>query len=117
MSETYHKTITRNKKARHNYYVNEEYEAGIKLLGSEPERARKLLLHKRELERLKAKVDQDGRTLIPLELYFNAENRVKVKLGVCEGKKQHDKRQDLKKREHNREIERERARRDNYRDY
>lgn len=153
MSDDYTETIARNKKARHNYYVDEQYEAGISLLGSEvkslrerrvhlkdsyasfmdgelylvnahiapyphathenhePERPRKLLLHRNELDRLKAKVDQEGYTLIPLSMYFK-DNKIKVDLGVCKGKKQEDKRRDLKKREHEREIEREQARRD-----
>ena len=152
MGEDDHRTtITRNKKAYHNYYVDEEYEAGLKLLGSEvkslrdhrvqlkdayasfkngelylvnahiapypeathknhePERARKMLLHRRELNRLEAKVNQDGFTLIPLELYFKG-SHVKVHLGVCKGKKQHDKRQDIKEKEHAREMAREHAR-------
>ena len=79
----------------------------------EPERARKLLLHKHELERLRSKVQEKGLTLIPLELYFK-NSRAKIKLGVCKGKKRHDKREDLKKREHEREIAREKARRDDY---
>lgn len=152
MSEKYHETIARNKKARRNYDVDEEYEAGISLLGSEvkslrdhrvelsdgyaafkdgdlylvnvhiapyphathdnhrPERERKLLLHSHEIDRLRAKVQQEGYTLIPLEMYFKG-SKAKVNLGVCKGKKQQDKRQDIKKQEHEREIAREQARR------
>lgn len=158
MSDQYRETVTRNKKARRNYDVDEEYEAGISLLGTEvkscrdhrvelkdaygtfqdgelylvnahiaryqqashenhrPERPRKLLLHDHELDRLRAKVQQEGYTLIPLEMYFKG-SRVKVNLGVAKGKKRHDKRQDMKKREHEREIEREQARRQDYGDW
>lgn len=150
--EEYQKTITRNRRAERDYYVRDEYEAGVELRGSEvksiregrvelsdayatfqddelylvnahvapyshgshdnhrPERPRKLLLHRSELERLRGEVQQSGYTLIPLELYVSG-SLIKVRLGVCEGKKQHDKRQDIKKREHEREIEREQARR------
>lgn len=69
----------------------------------EPRRPRKLLLKRRELERLKMEVEAAGKTLVPLRLYFkNA--LVKVELGVCSGKNARDKRQDLKKREADREA-------------
>lgn len=142
------KTITRNRKALHNYFVDEEFEAGIVLYGSEvkslrdarvqltdayarfdhnelwlvsahispypyathinhePERPRKLLLHRRELNKLRNKVETAGYTLIPLELYFLG-NRVKVRLGLCRGKKLFDKRESVRKREAAREIARE----------
>jgi SsrA-binding protein len=145
------KIITRNRKARHNYHVDEEYEAGMKLVGTEvkslrdgkvqlkdayarfenhelylvnahiasyshgthenhaPERERKLLMHRRELNRLENKVNTSGYTLIPLSLYFKGSN-VKVELGLCQGKKLFDKRHDLKERQHKREMARERAR-------
>ncbi len=141
------KTITRNRKALHNYFVDEEYEAGLVLWGSEvkslrenrvqltdayarfednelwlvnchitpyphathenheAERPRKLLLHRRELNRLRTKVETAGYTLIPLELYFKGAN-VKARLGLCRGKKLFDKRESQRKREHAREIER-----------
>jgi len=153
MGDEHHETITRNKQAFHNYFVDDEYEAGIVLEGSEvkslrehrvqlkdaygtfiddelylvnghiakypkathknhePERPRKLLLHRRELDRLKAKVQQSGFTLIPLEMYFKG-SHVKVRLGVCKGKKQHDKRDQLKEKQHSREVAREQARRE-----
>jgi len=76
----------------------------------EPERPRKLLLHRRELDRLRGRVEQEGYSVVPLQLYFKG-SRVKVQLGVGKGKKQYDKRDDLKEREHEREIEREQARR------
>ena len=157
-NDTYHETITRNKKARRNYDIDEEYEAGISLLGTEvkslrkkrvelkdayatfqdgelylvnahiapyeqashdnhrPERPRKLLLHSHELDRLRAKVQQEGYSLIPLAMYFKG-SKAKVNLGVGKGKKQYDKRHDMKKREHEREIEREQARRQDYGDW
>lgn len=141
------KTITRNKKALFNYFVDEEYEAGVILLGTEvkslrenrveltdayarfednelwlvnakiskypngthknhdPERIRKLLLHRRELNRLRSKVENAGYTLIPLELYFKG-SHVKVKIGLCRGKKLFDKRESIRKREGAREIAR-----------
>ncbi len=144
------KTITRNRKALHNYFVDEEYEAGIVLMGSEvkslrdgrvqltdayarfegnelwllsahispypfathvnhePERMRKLLMKRRELNRLRNKVESSGYTLIPLEMYFSG-NHVKVRLGLCRGKKLFDKRETVRKREAAREIARETA--------
>ena len=145
------KTITRNRKAYHNYFVDDEFEAGMRLVGSEvkslrdgkitlkdayarfedhelylvnahispyshathknhdPERPRKLLLHRHELNKLENKVNIAGYTLIPLALYFKGSN-VKCKLGLCRGKKQFDKRQSIKEREHKREIARNHAR-------
>ena len=72
---------------------------------SEPRRERKLLMHRAELSRLGPKLAERGFTLIPLSLYFKA-GRAKVELGLARGKKQYDKRQTLKKREQDREIER-----------
>ena len=144
------KVITRNRKALHNYFVDEEYEAGMVLVGTEvkslrdarvqltdayarfednelwlvnahispsphgthenhePERPRKLLLHRRELNRLRTKVETAGYTLIPLELYFSGAN-VKCKLGLCRGKKLFDKRATIRKREAAREVARQHA--------
>ena len=141
------KLICQNKKAFHNYFVEETYQAGISLWGSEvkslrdgkvnlgdsygdikrgevflvdayinpypqanrlnhnPLRTRKLLLHKREIKRLIGKVEQRGYTLIPLKLYF-VSGKVKVDLGLAKGKKLFDKRETLKKKEMNREMER-----------
>lgn len=141
------KTIALNKKARHDYFVEETYEAGIELYGTEvkslragqvnlrdswcdiengelfvkqmhvspyekgnifnrdPMRARRLLMHKREILALFGKMQQQGYTLIPLSLYFkNA--RVKVQLGLCKGKHLYDKRQDIAKRDAKRDIDR-----------
>lgn len=134
-----------NRKARHDYFVLESFEAGIALAGTEvkslraklgnlndafahfegpelflyglhitpygfgnihnhdPLRVRKLLMHKRELLRLKGLVLQKGHTLIPLTLYLKR-GRVKVSLGLCKGKVQHDKREDIKRRDADREA-------------
>ena len=142
------KTISRNRKAYHDYEILETYEAGIVLRGTEvkslresqvnfkdcyaavdngepwligcyiapyhhgtdanhdPERKRKLLLHKREIARLLGKIAERGLTLIPLRLYFKA-GRVKVELGLARGKKLHDKRASLRERESRREMEKE----------
>jgi SsrA-binding protein len=141
------KVLLRNKRARHDYTVEDTIEAGIALLGSEvkslrdgraqltdayaapeggemmllqmqiseypwanrfnhePKRARKLLLHKKEIDRLRAAVQQEGYTLLPLEVYLRG-GKIKVLLGLCKGKKQHDKRQDQKERDADREIAR-----------
>ncbi len=141
------KTITTNKKAFHEYFVEESFECGIVLSGTEiksiraggvnlkdawcnvengemmikqmhispydhgnifnkpPARDRKLLLHKREIMRLFGTVKQEGLALVPLSLYFKG-SLVKVQLGLCRGKKLHDKRQVAAKRDANRAIDR-----------
>lgn len=73
----------------------------------EPTRERILLLHKREILKLHAKLTQKGLTLVPLRVEFNERGRAKVVLGVARGKKLHDKRQDLKKRDIQRDMARE----------
>ena len=141
------RTIAQNKKAWHDYFVDEKYEAGIALFGTEvksiragtlnlkdsyciakngeiylhgmhispyehgnifnrdPIRPRRLLMHKREINRLQALVQRDGLALVPLSVYFkNA--RVKVEVGLCKGKKNYDKREDAARRDAKREIER-----------
>jgi SsrA-binding protein len=72
----------------------------------EPLRRRKLLVHGREIRKLKSRIEQKGLTLVPLRVYFNDRGIAKVTLGVARGKKLADKRQDLKAREHKREIDR-----------
>ncbi len=72
----------------------------------EPLRERKLLLHRRQIRRLLTKVTQRGLTLVPLAMYFNDRNLVKVELALVRGKKLHDKRETLKRREQQREIAR-----------
>ena len=141
------KIIANNKKAYHDYFVDETMEAGIQLFGTEvkslrcggvnlkdsycsiedgelfvtgmhispyekgniynrdPLREKKLLMHKREILRLLGKVGQEGVTLVQLSLYFKG-SRVKVELGICRGKKLYDKREDLAKKQANRDIER-----------
>ena len=145
--ETGHKIISVNRKARHEYFVDETYEAGIALFGTEvkslragqvnlkdsycevregelfltgahispyekgnvfnrePERDRKLLMHRREIMKLHGLVGREVYTLIPLSLYFKDSN-VKVEVGLCRGKKLYDKRDTEAKRQANRDIER-----------
>ncbi|HUB05555.1 MAG TPA: SsrA-binding protein SmpB [Myxococcales bacterium] len=80
------------------------YEAAAQL-GHEPTRARKLLLHKKEIERLVGKVSERGYSLVPLSLYFK-NGFAKVELGLCRGKTHEDRREDIKERETRREIDR-----------
>ena len=80
------------------------YEKG-NIFNRDPFRVRRLLMHKAEISRLYGKVKQDGLTLIPLSLYFKNSN-VKVELGLCKGKQLHDKRDDMAKKDAQREIQR-----------
>lgn len=147
MEKTALKTIADNRKARHDYFVLESYEAGIELTGTEvksiregglnlkdswisiddgeayikqmhispyekgnifnkdPLRTRKLLMHKREIMKLLGQVKQDGLTLIPISVYFKG-SRVKVQVGLCKGKKLHDKRDAMAQRDAKRTIDR-----------
>lgn len=140
--------VAENRKARHDYDIEESYETGLVLTGSEiksvragrinlrgsyarvvndevmlydahispyeqsgtyfnhnPTRPRKLLLHRREISRLNGLVRQKGLTLVPLRVYFKG-RRAKLELGVARGKKQYDRREDIAKRESQRDIER-----------
>lgn len=141
------KNITVNKKARHDYFIDETLEAGIALAGTEvkslrkgsvnlkdsyislrtgeayvkgmhispyeqgnifnkdPLRDRKLLLHRREINRLIGIVKQQGVSVIPLSLYFKG-SHVKMEIGLARGKKNYDKRDDLAKREAKRSMDR-----------
>ena len=141
------KEITSNRKAFHEYFVLERFEAGRELAGTEvksiragnvnlkdafctikdgelfvrgmhispyehgnifnkdPVRPRRLLMHKREIVKLNARIMQDGVALIPLSLYFK-DSRVKVELGLCKGKKLHDKRDSEAERQTRRDIDR-----------
>jgi len=141
------KIVAQNKKAYHDYFVEEKYEAGIELFGTEvksirkgtlnlkdswcsivdgeifvngmhispyeqgniynkdPLRVRKLLMHKREIEKLFSLTKQQSYTLIPLSVYFSG-SKVKVEVGLCKGKKLYDKREDAAKRSAKRDIER-----------
>jgi len=141
------KNICVNRQARFNYFIDEIYEAGLVLVGSEvkslrdgkanladsyariqkgeaflinahvsaypganqfnhdPTRPRKLLLHQREIERLTGKTKERGFTLIPLRLYFK-NGKAKVELGLARGKKLYDKRETLRRKVAEREVER-----------
>ncbi|MEA5136018.1 MAG: SsrA-binding protein SmpB [Candidatus Fimivivens sp.] len=141
------KTIASNRQVRHEYFVDETFETGISLSGTEvkslragtvnlkdswvdigtgelvikqmhispyekgnifnkdPMRERKLLMHRREINRLYGMVRQQGYTLIPLSLYFKG-SLVKLQLGLCRGKKLYDKREDMAKRDAKRDIDR-----------
>ena len=141
------KIIAVNRKARHDYFVEDTFECGIALAGTEvkslragtvnlkdsycsikdgeifvvgmhvspyeqgnifnrdPLRQRKLLMHKREIMRLLGKVKQDGYSLIPLSVYLKG-SRVKVKVGLCKGKKLYDKRQSAAEKDAKRQIDR-----------
>ena len=72
----------------------------------DPYRERKLLIHKREILRLNAKIQQKGLTVVPLKVYFNAKGLCKIELGLAKGKKSHDKRHDIKKREVDKKLRR-----------
>ena len=139
--------IADNRKAWHDYFVIETYEAGIELFGTEvkslraggcnlkdsyceidkgemfalgvhispyeqgnifnrePLRPKKLLLHKAEIMKLTGLVSREGYTLVPLSLYFKG-SRVKMAVGLCKGKKNYDKREDIARRDADRDIER-----------
>ena len=141
------KQIAANKKAYHDYFVLDRFEAGLELTGTEvksiragtlnlkdsycrvvdgelwligmhispykqgsyfnadPDRRRRLLMHKREIVRLGSRVQQEGLALIPLSLYFK-DSRVKLELGLCKGKKLYDKRADAADKSARREIDR-----------
>lgn len=147
MKESGEENICTNRRARHEYTIEETIEAGLVLKGSEvkslregkanlqdsyariekgealllnahvnpysassqfnhsPTRPRKLLLHKKELSRLVGKVKEKGLTLVPLRLYFK-NGIAKVELALARGKKMYDKRESLKKKEMQREMER-----------
>ncbi|MEW6640000.1 MAG: SsrA-binding protein SmpB [Pseudomonadota bacterium] len=139
------KVVAENRKARFNYAIEDTFEAGISLTGTEvksirggkatiaesyadprageiwlvnanipeylqanrfnhePRRPRKLLLHKRQINKLIGAVEREGMTLIPLKIYFNEQGRAKLELALAKGKKLHDKRESEKKRDWSRE--------------
>ena len=149
------KLIASNRKAYHDYFVEDKYEAGIELCGTEvksirmgnvnlkdafciikdgqmvvhgmhvspyekgnifnrdPLRPRRLLMHKREILRLFAKVKQDGYALVPLSAYFKGP-RIKLEVGLCKGKKLYDKRDAAAARDAKREMDRARKDRSRY---
>lgn len=140
--------IAANKKARHDYFIDETFEAGIALTGTEvkslrergamlrdsyafikrgeaflqgvhispyshgnranvdPDRVRKLLLHKKEIRYLIGKTKERGYTLVPLKIYFNEQNRAKIEIGLARGKKLYDKRATIAERDQKRDVER-----------
>ena len=141
------KIAAQNRKANHDYFVEDRYEAGVELFGTEvksiragtlnlkdsycqtkdgeifaygvhispydkgnifnkdPDRPKRLLMHKREIRRLGDRVAQDGVALVPLSLYFK-DSRVKVELGLCKGKKLYDKRDSDAERNAKRDMDR-----------
>jgi SsrA-binding protein len=139
------RVVAQNRRARFNYHLEENFEAGIALTGSEvkslragkatiaesyadtrggeiwlvnatipeyvqagrfnhpPKRLRRLLLHRRQINKLIGAVEREGMTLVPLRLYFNERGRAKIELALARGKKRHDKRETEKKRSWERE--------------
>jgi SsrA-binding protein len=146
--EDQYKVVASNRKAYHDYFIEEKIEAGLMLRGTEvkslrdgrvnlqdsyasvddgevylhhchispyshgnimnhdPLRARKLLLHRKEINKLIGKTQQKGLTLIPLRIYFSKRGRAKIELALAKGKKQYDRRESIKAREAGREVER-----------
>lgn len=142
------KLVANNKKAYHDYFVDEKFEAGLALHGTEvkslrlgqcsikeafiriengevwiygmhispyekgnifnkdPLRPKKLLLHRKEIDKLLGKIKEKGFTIVPLEVYFK-DGRAKIEIGLCRGKKNYDKREDIAKKDMRREAERE----------
>ena len=83
-----------------------EYQLAGPFYQHSPRRPRKLLMHKREIHKIRIATEHQGMTLVPLELYFNEKGMAKLKLGLAQGKKLHDKRETEKKRDWNREKSR-----------
>ena len=148
MAKKERKLVANNKKAYHDYFIEEKYEAGIVLTGTEiksvrqgkvsikesyakieneemmlygmnispyeqgnrfnvdPLRTRKLLLHKQEIRKLIGYTTLKGLTIVPLKMYINEEGRAKVEIGVARGKKNYDKREDIARRDAQRDIDR-----------
>lgn len=147
MQSQHKKIIADNRKARHEYFIEDHYEAGLSLLGTEvkslrmgranlkdsyarikngevyvyqmhispypfayynnhdPLRPRKLLLHKYEINKLYGKVNEKGYALVPLKLYFKG-GKVKLVLALAKGKRSHDKRETIRRRDQKRELDR-----------
>ena len=87
-----------------NCHISEYSKATI--FSHEPKRERKLLLHKKELTRLKKGLEQKGNTLVPLSVFLNERGKVKTEIALCKGKKIHDKRETMKKRDSEKSIAR-----------
>ncbi len=79
---------------------------GANRFNHEPKRNRKLLLHKKEINKIIGKINVEGYSLIPLKIYTNKKNFIKILIGVCKGKKLHDKRQSIKQRDEARHMQR-----------
>lgn len=136
-----HTVVAQNRKARHNYFIEETMEAGLALSGTEvkslrggrsniaesyvterggeawlvnahipeytagnrfnhePRRPRKLLLHRKQINRLIGAIQREGRTVVPLQVYFNPRGRAKIEIALVTGKQAHDKRQAIKDRD------------------
>ena len=149
MAKDHIKPIAENRKARFDYFIEDKFEAGMVLKGTEvkslrqgranlkdsyakvnkgeiyvhqmhispypfayynnhdPLRVRKLLLHKYELKKLTGKINERGYSLIPLRLYFR-EGKVKMLLGLAKGKRKHDKRETIRRRDEKRDLDRQR---------
>jgi len=80
---------------------------GASIFNHDPERKRKLLLHRQQIHRLAVQIDQRGYTLVALSVYFNEKNRAKVELGLARGKRQVDKREAIRERDERRRLRRE----------
>ena len=93
------KLIANNKKAFHDYFIEDTYEAGIALAGTEVKSLRS------EINKMEAKLKEKGLTLVPIKVYFK-NSLVKVEIGMARGKKLYDKRQDIAKKDQRREAER-----------
>ena len=148
-----HKVVAQNRKARHNYFIEETFEAGLVLTGTEvkslrggrstiaesyitalegeawlvnatipeyasgnrfnhePRRPRKLLLHRSQVSKLVGAIQREGRTVVPLQIYFNPKGRAKIEIALATGKKAHDKRATIKERDWQRQRSRLLARR------
>ncbi|MFN4132083.1 MAG: SsrA-binding protein SmpB [Caldimicrobium sp.] len=87
----------------YNFHIS-PYPHSLEAKNLDPTRTRKLLLHKREIKRLAGKVQEKGYTLIPLKVYFNERGIAKVELALAKGKKVHDRREDIKRRDLEREL-------------
>lgn len=147
MKESFVKIIAENRKARHSYFIDDKYEAGMVLLGTEvkslrlgrvnlkdsyakikkgevfvyqlhigaypfasynnhdPLRRRKLLLHNHEIKRLYGKINEKGFSLIPLKIYFQ-NGKAKITLALARGKRKYDKREAIRKRDQEKDLER-----------
>jgi len=83
-----------------------EYKDSTKFFKYQPKRARKLLVHKKEINKIKGKIEKEGLTIVPLKLYFNRKGLVKLEIAIAKGKKIFDKREVKKKRDWNRQKQR-----------